>query len=307
MKCKLLLAKTLFCALVVTYANGQSHVSHLEKVTKIIVEKLDSLAVLLNCNYKILKENTDSQELQKIKKQTRKLELIADKWDLRLLQEEFRFVKNNPSSFVSLDLLEKRLQKNNGGKYHDKILLLFQNLSKKIKYSNKGKEFIRLKESQIGSVAYIFACKDINNKIISLSSFRNKKYILLDFWASWCGPCKEDIPFLKEIYKKYKYKGLEIISISKDYNESSWKKIIEQDSLQIWIQILAPQLKTEMDSSIFKDYFIQGIPVKILIDKNGVIIGKWQGGGVENRLLLDQKLLAIFNCNTLVNKSLKKR
>lgn len=146
------------------------------------------------------------------------------------------------------------------------------------------------KKSAIGSVAPEFSVKDINGNPLTLSSFQNRHYVLLDFWASWCGPCRADMPKLKSIYEKYHAKGLEIINISRDENSDSWPKAIEKDDIGKWKHFSV----TENKSTIEKTYMVTGIPVKILLDKNGVIIGRWLGGGDGNMEELQKMLEGIL-------------
>lgn len=215
------------------------------------------------------------------------LEKIEDQLEVQLTTVQFNFIRNNPSSFLSLDGLSMILSRNAElPLYVDTITTLYKHLNKNIQNSVSGRHFklmlTNLKNSKVGSLAPAFTVNDINNHPISLLSFRNKEYVLLDFWASWCVHCREDIPYLKELNKKYHQKGLEIIGISKDDNPALWRKAIAEDGTQNWGHILAPLADQKNDSLITNKYFVYGIPVKILIDKDGVIIGRWSSSGDEN-------------------------
>lgn len=107
---------------------------------------------------------------------------------------------------------------------------------------------------------------DMDGKTVSLSSFIGK-VVLLDFWTSWCGPCRNNNPHLVKFYKKFHPKGLEIIGISFDENEEAWKKAVEKDKLS-WIQLNDNKGNYSASAS---SYSVDAIPASFLIDKKGVI------------------------------------
>lgn len=116
-----------------------------------------------------------------------------------------------------------------------------------------------------GTKMYDFNLPDLEGKKIALTDFRGK-YVLLDFWASWCGPCKGEIPFLKAAYEKYGKNGVVFISITCDEKDSSWKEAVKKDGMT-WIQLTANH------SNVYKQYKINGIPRIMLLDKEGKLIG----------------------------------
>lgn len=133
-----------------------------------------------------------------------------------------------------------------------------------------------------GKKAPDFAFPDVNGKKWSPKDFKGK-YLIIDFWASWCGPCRAEIPHLKEVYKKYKNKGLEILAVSVDAKEADWKKAMAEEKMA-WPQINAKESKPVMAS-----YLFSGIPYLVVVDKEGNIIEKNLRG--ES---LDKKLEEIF-------------
>jgi thiol-disulfide isomerase/thioredoxin len=108
---------------------------------------------------------------------------------------------------------------------------------------------------------------DIKGEMFELSSLRGK-YVLVEFWASWCGPCRIQNPSLRKVYKKYHDKNFEIVAITLDTDVLKWKKAVEKDKLT-WIQL--GDLKG-WDNSLARQWGINAIPFNFLIDKEGKII-----------------------------------
>ena len=126
---------------------------------------------------------------------------------------------------------------------------------------------------------------DPSGKNIALSSLRGK-VVLIDFWASWCGPCRKEMPNVVAAYKKYKSKGFEIYGVSLDKEVGPWVEAIKKDGIT-WTQV--SDLKW-WQSDVVKTYNIQGIPFTVLLDKEGKVIAKDLRGDA-----LDAKLKEILN------------
>lgn len=117
----------------------------------------------------------------------------------------------------------------------------------------------------VGKMFKDINAKDADGNVVKLSDVVAKnKFTVLEFWASWCGPCRAEIPNLKKAYEKYRSKGLEIYSISIDQKPADWKKALEEEKTK-WIQVLDSEKGTEK-------YAIQGIPTSFLIGKDGKIV-----------------------------------
>ena len=139
----------------------------------------------------------------------------------------------------------------------------------------------------IGSKEFDFTQNDTTGKPVSLASFKGK-YVLVDFWASWCGPCRAENPNVVKAYQKYKDKGFTVLGVSLDGESTkiAWLKAIDKDGLA-WTQV--SDLKG-WKNEVAKLYDIKSIPQNFLIDPNGVIVGKNLRGDELNK-----KLASIFN------------
>lgn len=209
------------------------------------------------------------------------------------------FIKEHPDSYYAAYLLQYRVS----SIPLSESLASYQNLSDDIKNSEYGKVILKeiktLQGGSPGSVASVFNVKDINGEQLNLADFKGKKYVLLDFWASWCVPCRKGNPHLLSLYSKYKDKGLEIVGISDDDSKpEAWKTAVAQDGIGVWKHVLRGLKMTgqsfDRSADISEPFGIHSLPTKILIDKNGVIIGRYGGGG-ENDAAMDKKLAEVFN------------
>jgi len=213
-------------------------------------------------------------------------------WVLEPYFEEIRktyldFFDKYPQSFVTAYFLSINVIEMNQGSLTANLLkTYYDRLAKPVKNSWYGEKIIeelaKRKVAIPGTEAFNFTKSDLNGRPLSLSSFRGK-YVLLDFWGSWCVPCRKGNPHLKELYFRYKEKGFDIIGIAADNNtENAWRKAVEKDGLP-WHHILIDDLETV--------YNITSYPTKILMDKQGIIIGRF---GAEEKEL-DEQLSSIFN------------
>ena len=156
-------------------------------------------------------------------------------------------------------------------------------------YSKEFIQFVdRLRKTAVGQPAPEISLPDPNGKIVSLSSFKGK-YVLVDFWAKWCGPCRRENPNVVKAYHQFKNKGFDILGVSLDRTREDWVQAIQEDGL-VWNHV--SDLKY-FDSQAAKDYNINGIPFSILIDPKGIIVAKnLRGSQLQKKLeeVLSKKL-----------------
>lgn len=198
---------------------------------------------------------------------------------------QLAFVKKNPASPVSLFFVKQTLGLDMDAA---KAGPMFQLLSPELQNSNTGRELsvsIEVgKKSMVGAAVPDFTQPSPEGTSISLASFKGK-YVLVDFWASWCGPCRAESPNLVKAYEQYKSKGFEIFSVSLDEKKDKWLKAIKDDGYT-WPQ--AGDLKG-WENTAASLFGVSGIPFNFLVDPNGVIVARNLRG--ED---LEKKLSALF-------------
>jgi peroxiredoxin len=191
------------------------------------------------------------------------------------------FIHDNPSKIAPITAAEL-LDPDRDFQYYDE---LSNNLKKNYPQSGFAQSFISRVE-QMRAMAIGMPAPEINlpspdGQNIALSSLKGK-VVLIDFWASWCGPCRKENPNVVKMYGEFKDRGFDIFSVSLDKDKASWIKAIQQDGL-IW-----PSHVSDLgywSSSVVKQYGFTGIPFTVLIDKEGKIIAKGlRGPDLENAI-----------------------
>lgn len=168
----------------------------------------------------------------------------------------------------------------------ERILELMNATRPQFKESKIGKEIVQYFEAENSKIpGQAFKDLELTNlegQKVKLSDFAGKgKYVLVDFWASWCGPCIKEMPLLKEAYEKYKNKGLEIVGVSLDDNKEAWQKAVNKLNI-VWPQM--SDLKGWKSDAALA-YGINSIPFTLLIDKDGnIITSNLRGEELTNEL-----------------------
>ena len=202
----------------------------------------------------------------------------------KYLKKYLRTVNNSLAVIITSDYLDI----DNNISFWDSTLIKYRdNFSYNSYFKSFEKKVNKIKSVSFGSVAPEIILSDTAAKDIALSSLRGK-YVLLDFWAGWCGPCRMENPNILKNYLKYKDKGFEVYQVSLDRSRSDWVNAIKKDNL-IWYNVSDLKYFQSEAASI---YNIDRIPKGFLLDPNGVIIAK----DTELRgNRLGEKLNEIFN------------
>ena len=196
---------------------------------------------------------------------------------------EVQFIKDNPDSYVSALILERFVMTKQ--MTNEEAKPMFDNLTPRIKGSKTG---VKLEEAlntpkppaEVGQIAPDFEGPGPTGQLVKLQE-NLAKITIVDFWASWCRPCRVENPNLVKTYNKLKAKGLNVVGVSLDKSKASWVKAIEDDGLQ-WSHVSNLQ---HWNEPIAKAYQVRSIPATFILDQNGKILAKnLRGKALEQKV-----------------------
>jgi len=209
------------------------------------------------------------------------LEKVFELYDRKGKDFVKNYAKQHPASYVSALQVYQNFSYDFNPAELDSI---YNGMDTTIQQSYFGKKIKNVsdlaKKTAVGNPAPDFVQNDVSGKPVSLASFKGK-YVLVDFWASWCGPCRAENPNVVKAYQKYHPKGFEILGVSLDNAKDKWTAAIQKDKLN-WTQVSD---LLGWKNSVAALYGVQAIPMNFLVDKEGKIAGKsLRGDDLEKKL-----------------------
>jgi len=243
-----------------------------------------------------LNELRNSYKITKDSAQRAKIDLSIEKIRSAMDASDSLFFENHRNSYVTAYILVvERIP----GIKTSSLQNYYSRLGADVQRSNYAvriKGFLdKITAASPGSPAPLFSGNDLKNSLLRLDDYRGK-YLLLDFWATWCVPCREESPELIQLYDRYHEKGFEIVGIADDdKRQELWKAAIKQDNTGRWRHLLSGRenIAPNERENLIDKYSVMQLPTKILIDPKGIIVGRYD---FVNGTLTDlkQKLAAIF-------------
>ena len=228
-------------------------------------KSLDSLVQSVRRQVREVKKraNSDQDKINKLQQ----LEIENYAIHLKELNE---FVKNNMNNTLGLYATSIRWKGAENINLYDSLTTAFESAHPDLEITKKLREKVsRLQQTNVGGIAPDIEMKTQEGTAIRLSSVQ-KKYTLIDFWASWCGPCRSESNTLNDLYKKYNVNGFDIYGVSLDDKKNKWLKAIEKDN-RVWTNVSSLQ---GFKTPAAYDYAVTALPYNYLIDGNRKIIAK---------------------------------
>lgn len=201
----------------------------------------------------------------KAKKDMANSELKA--FEQQIDESELRFIRDYPSSVVALRIAGYKYNHMSASRINRMLAMLDSSLLKMPQAVTIRQYAASLSLSEEGAVASDFSLTTSSGTHFSLAD-RNGKYLLLDFWASWCVPCRNSLPALAQLYEKYKNKNFEIVGISLDRKTEAWKKALSEENCS-WTQVCDPT------GEVARKYAVSAIPLMMLVSPEGKIVKRF--------------------------------
>lgn len=235
---------------------NESYTSHMAKS-----DSMRAIVLELQKRYKSLR---DSKKFRSASQTNDTLRQEQDK----LRELTFDFLKENDNLIYAYTILSNVEMRDASMRETEEM---YNSMGEGAKATHCGRiikeRMERMKKTSGGALAPDFTLEDINGTPVTMSSIKGKIKII-DFWASWCGPCRLNNPALKKLYEEFHDRGLEIIGVSLDTNKASWIKAIEKDGLD-WINVSSLE---GWDCEIVRLYNITGVPSLFILNENNRII-----------------------------------